>query len=882
MLSGTSTRYRGENLNPAELLDRPTAEFRLPNGLTLLVRPDDRAPVVTIVTHVRAGYFDESDDVVGISHVLEHMFFKGTPTRGPGEIGRATKAAGGVLNASTIYHRTLYYTVLPATSFEEGLALQADALINASIDADELASELRVICEEARRKFDNPGAVAHERLFELLFDVHRMRRWRIGDVERLARLTRSEVHDFYRAHYRGPNIVLVVAGAVQPERVHALVAREYADLPGGAAPRDRGPVEPARTEGRYRELSGDIASSYLEWGWHTPGTLHRDTPALDMLAVVLGNGRASRFYRSLREGGLAHAIDAYNYTLDEPGVFGISAQANPGEERALIAGIASQLRAVQEREVDASELQRARNIVEARLLRRVETAEGQANLLAEWQALGDWRLAREHYEQLLAVTTHDLQRVARTYLPLERAALLLYRPTAAQPVAASVDGISPLLATAAASDTPPPPPLAPVVRAPRAARRVGKEADVRFYDTEGGASVAVLPMRGSGLVAITAAFAGGSIRESPELTGATGLLARASIKGTERYTAAQLAELTELLGGAIGADAGTDFIEWRISVPAQHLKRAVELLMEAALRPTLPAPELERERKAALTAVELARDDMFGYPLRLALHEAFGDHPYGRSLEAHEHALRSLTRDDVASWHARAVAVRAPTIVVAGDVDPDAAAGACATELGDVPTQAAAAVRRPAQWTGGGVRVVERAKAQTALAIAFPGPRRNQRDAHALELLSQAVGGLGGRLFEELRSRRSLAYTVATLPVARRHGGSFVGYIATSPAREDEARTAFLAEIEKLRTDHLSPDELASAKRYAIGARRIRLQTTSAMRDELTRALLLGKGVQELEQFERRIERMTAETLRAAAEKWLDAGLRTEGIVRGR
>src|SRR5579872_3442358 len=149
---------------------------RLTNGLTVLIRADHSAPVVAIVTFVNAGYFDETDDVVGIAHVLEHMYFKGTPTRGVGEIAKQTKAVGGYLNAATIYDHTSYYTVLPASGFRQGLEVQADAYANSLIDSEELARELEVIIQEAKRKADNPPAVATETLYELLHDKHRIRR----------------------------------------------------------------------------------------------------------------------------------------------------------------------------------------------------------------------------------------------------------------------------------------------------------------------------------------------------------------------------------------------------------------------------------------------------------------------------------------------------------------------------------------------------------------------------------------------------------------------------------------------------------------------------------------------------------------------------------
>src|SRR5262245_14190762 len=171
----------------------------LPNGLTLLVQPERSAPVVAVVTHVKAGFFDEPDSWVGISHVLEHMFFKGTARRGVGAIARETKAAGGYLNASTSYDHTTYFTVLPAGGLEAALDIQSDALRNSAIDADELARELRVIIQEAKRKLDSPAAVAYETLHEIMFDRHRIRRWRIGREAEIAGFTRDDVLGYYRS-----------------------------------------------------------------------------------------------------------------------------------------------------------------------------------------------------------------------------------------------------------------------------------------------------------------------------------------------------------------------------------------------------------------------------------------------------------------------------------------------------------------------------------------------------------------------------------------------------------------------------------------------------------------------------------------------------------
>ena len=303
---------------------------RLPNGLTVLVRRDPSAPVVAIVTYVRAGYFDETDDVVGIAHVLEHMYFKGTPTRGVGEIAKETKAAGGYLNAATIYDHTIYYTVLPSSSFVAGLDIQADAYAHSLIDDGELARELEVIIQEAKRKADNPGAVATETLYELLHDRHRIRRWRIGREPGLRALRQGHVVGFYRNFYRPGKTILSIVGDVDPDAALAEVGRRYGALAAGEPEYSPGPSEDGAPGFRYRDQTGDVAQTQIAFGWRTPGTSHPDTPVLEVLAGVLGTGRASRLYRAVRERRLASAVSAYHYTPTEIGVFVAHAEAPPG------------------------------------------------------------------------------------------------------------------------------------------------------------------------------------------------------------------------------------------------------------------------------------------------------------------------------------------------------------------------------------------------------------------------------------------------------------------------------------------------------------------------------------------------------------------------
>jgi zinc protease len=243
----------------------------LPNGLTALVRRDASAPVVATVTHVRAGYFDEPDDWVGIAHVLEHMFFKGTARRGPGAIARETQTVGGYINAGTIYDKTVYYTVLPAAAagLAQALDIQADALMHAALDPDELRRELEVIIQEAKRKLDSPRAVASETLFELLFCEHRMRRWRIGTEDGLRRLTHGDVREYYESRYTPDRVIVGLVGDLDPDRALHMIADTYGAWALPPAAVEGSPPEPDHRRPAFRVLRGDVERPLASIGWRT-------------------------------------------------------------------------------------------------------------------------------------------------------------------------------------------------------------------------------------------------------------------------------------------------------------------------------------------------------------------------------------------------------------------------------------------------------------------------------------------------------------------------------------------------------------------------------------------------------------------------------------
>jgi zinc protease len=854
----------------------------LPNGMTVVMRADHSAPVVAIVTLVKAGYFDETDDIVGIAHVLEHMFFKGTPTRGVGEIAKQTKASGGYLNAHTIYDNTTYYAVLPSSGFLSGLEIQADAYSSSIVDAAELAKELEVIIQEAKRKADTPEAVAVETLYELIHDSHRIRRWRIGREEGLRALTRAHLLKFYRNFYRPSNTILSIVGDIDESAAIDRVKELYGSLQDSPPARSPGPPEREHRGFRYREMSGDIAQTQVVFGWRTPRSLHEDSPALDFTASILATGRASRLYRALRERQLASSVNAYNYTPTELGVFTVHAETKPERAHEALVAISEQMRALREDAIPKVEMERVRRIFDARWIRRLETMEGQANHFAEWEMLGGWEIGDDFRDSFLSVTPADVKRVASQYLDNDHAGVIVYRPENSSELAGNADEVRAILDNErgerlASLPSRQAPPFAAAGATPTIQT---SEAGVTVYRARSGLPVLVRQKPGS-RIAHLGVFAYGGARDEPEeLSGITTLVARSMLKGTRLRSAEQLAEDVEMLGGSISATVSMEAFGWVISVPVENLPAAAEVVGDVVQHSSLGEDAIETERTVALADVIAMRDDMFRYPVRLALCAAFKGHPYAISTLGTEKSVASIPVHLVRDWYRARVLKGTLVAGIVGDVDESAAA-IVARELGSLAPSTPLPLRAPS-WPSTTVsRADSRDKAQTALAIAFPGPARADPDRFAARIIAGIGSGLGGRFFDELRDRQSLAYTVHAYSAEHQLAGVFMSYIATSPEKEDVAREGLLKEFERLRTERVSDDELERAKRYAVGSHAIRQESGGAVLGDMIDAWMLGSGLHELDEHDEMIESVTADDVLRVAQAYFDPSRRAEGIVRG-
>jgi zinc protease len=719
-----------------------------------------------------------------------------------------------------------------------------------------------------------------------MYDRHRIRRWRIGYEQDLARFTRDDVFGYYASRYVPARTIVALVGDIDVDAALAQARRLYGSWTTAEGARDPSPEEPPRREVRARTLRGDVTQAVVVLGWRGVAALDDRAVPLDLAAGILAAGRGSWLQQSLRETGLASTVSAHHYSPTELGVFSIDADCLPARVEVVVDRIAEATTRLVMAGPAPDDLERARTLLLARWSRRMEEADGRAAALASAEALGDYRLLDRDFELLASTSGDTVRAAAASVLDPEGVSAVVYLPAGegedltAEKLARAfaVTELGGSAARRLGDSAPPPRPGARTNRSP-ASRRV---AEIHHLALPG---FDLLCRRKAGVPLVALGVYVPRLRFDPEgKAGVGALTVRSATRGAGEYDAPGLAFAFERLGGSLTPVVTLDWLGFGTVVLAPHLDEAAALLHTVLRAPRFEEAHVAAERGVLVEETARVADDMFRYPFQLGLAEAFGDRAYGIPALGLPADVARVSRADVEAWHAANLGGTRGVVVAVGDLEPEPALERVGRIFGQDPVQPAVPLDRAVGWAVAGEtrsRVVTREKAQSAVAMVFPGPSRRDPSRHAAEVWSAIASGLGGRLFEALRDRRSLAYTVLASSWQKARGGALLTYIATSPEREAEARDEMLRELDRFATDRVSEAELVQAANYLAGQTQVNRQSGSALAGEILDAWLAGDGLGELADSGERFRAVTAEQVRAVAERSFGPEqIRAEGVVR--
>lgn len=826
----------------------------LDNGLTIIVREDHSAPVVSAQAWCMAGSIHEGKWLgAGLSHVLEHMLFKGTSTRPASRIDQEVQEAGGQMNAFTSFDRTVYHIDVPNTGARVALDILCDVMQNAALPADELENEMQVIVREMDMNMDDPGRRASRRLFETAYTRSPYRFTVIGYPDIFHRLQREDIRGYYEEKYAANNVFYVVAGDVKEPEVVAQIQAAYAKSRARPLPPVVLPEEPKQTGPREIIEEATIEIAHFHFAWHIPELRHTDVPALDVLAALLGHGRSSRLYRAIREKkGLVTSIEAWTYSPGNPGLLGLSATAIADRFDPARLAMLEEVERIKAESIPAEELSKAVKQFIAGTLAARKTMQGQAqDLGGSWLAANDLNFSERYLAAIKRVRPADLHRVAREYLTTENRTLYA---------------------------------LLPVGTAPRTTLAAVAEVDraIQKFDFPNGLRLLVKEDHRLPFVEFRVVFKGGVLVESPENNGITQLTANLMLKGTRNRLAEEIAAQIESVGGAIDSYGGNNSFGINLEVMRGDFAEALGLLADVLLVPTFPTTELDRERGIQLAAIRAQKDQLLPSAFKTARRALFGKSGYGLDVLGSEESVPRLQSADLRGFHQQHTVPGDCVLAIFGDVGTSVVREAVEKALGSWRPVAPSAI--PPKRSEGGrsstLASVRRTtephdKKQAVLVICFPGATLFDPDHYALDLLQEACSDLGSRLFLRIREKLGLAYYVGAQNFVGPAPGYFAFYVGTAPDKLDLVEKEMLHEAELLRAEGLTAEELNRAKAKIIGQKKIARQDLGHLAMATALHELHGLGYAHYNREDALFEAVTLSQIKAVAEKYL----RPDGTV---
>jgi zinc protease len=847
-------------------------ETVLPNGLRVLTKEVRSAPVVSFSVWYRVGSRNEHTGITGVSHLLEHLMFKGTKRYGLGEISRTLFVNGATFNASTYYDWTNYYQTLASDRLELAMQLEADRMVNSRIDKADLDSEMTVVRSELEGGENNPGRVLYHSVVATAFQAHPYQWPIIGWRTDVENVPRDAIYDYYKTYYGPNNATVVIVGDFETEKALALVRKHFGGLKKIPAPPEVYTQEPPQRGERRVEVRRAGSLPMASVAFRTPAAKSPDFYALDVLSMVLGSGRTSRLYQALVEKGLATSVDASAPSMRDPFLFFLNATARPGTtpeqlEKALLA----EVERIKSEPITAEELARAKSQIEADFVFSTDSVTSQANQIGYWDMADTWRYLTTYLDRIRALTPEAVQKVAQTYFVEEGRTVGHFIPTSQGGVA----GPPPREASARVEkprrgDRP--------VPLPKPVRASASQRNVTRFKLDNGISVVVQENRSSPTFALRGSLPGGTVHEPKDKPGLAGITAAMLSRGTEGRNALQIATELESVGASLSASGGTLATDLTGRAQSKDFNRVMDLLADMLREPTFPDADLQRLKGQVLAGIEAAKTDpssLAGRAFERAVYPE-GSPLRPETLDEAAAGVRSITRQDVVDFYRSQYGPDRMILAVTGDVSAPQVREALQQRFGSWPRNPQA---KPVPTLDVALGKADRIsiavpdKSETAIVWGHAGGlKRSDPDFYATQVLNLILGGggaLNSRLGNTIRDEQGLAYTVFSFFESDLYPGPFQVSLGTNPANADRAIRSLQEVVERVRTTGVTQREIDEAVSYLTGRFPQRLETNSGLAEVLWVAEFYNLGPDYIEKYGDYYRAVTLAQVNEAAKKHL-------------
>ena len=853
-------------------------EYKLKNGLTVVLHQDRSTPIVAVNVLYHVGSKNEAPGRTGFAHLFEHMMFQGSKNWSSDYLS-AVNQMGATVNGNTTEDRTFYFEAVPSNLLERALYLEADrmgGLIDA-MDQTKLDNQRDVVKNERRQSYDNrPYGTMGERIDELIYpEGHPYHHSVIGSMADLSAASLDDVKSFFRTYYVPNNSYLVLSGDFDEKQARTWIQKYFGPIKAGAAINRPNPPMPQLTgviRKQYEDPFALLPRLALVW----PGVRQydKDEAALDILATVLSSGRGSRLQMNLVYGNeLAQQVFADNGTSEIGGEFQINAIARQGKSLEVIEQeINKEVERVKKDGPTADEVARAVNAREAQAIYRLQTVLNKGSQLAYYTTyLNRPNYFQEDLDRYRSVTPDDVKRVANQYLNSNHIAMS-YVPAKAPSAPAQAD--KPTSTESKKTD----PSL--VARQEAMLPKAGPDPKFSLPSIEktklsNGLDVWIVQQHELPIVSMNLVVDAGGTLDNAAKSGVASMTAAMLTQGTKNRSALDISNTLQSIGAQVNAGASWDNSGVTMQTITKNLDKALDVFADVVKNPAFSDAEFQTlkrrtignflQRKANAQAVAGVVYDRVLY----------GDQPYGRQLTGDEKSVKAMGRDDLANFYRANYLPNNSTLVVVGDVQP-----------ADIKARLERAL---ADWKGGEVKPFNLAEqrmaaqpaiylvdkpgaAQSSVNVGLVGIDRSNPDYFAVQVLNSVLGGgSSARLFMNLREDKGYTYGAYSRFSYRRGAGPFAAYGEIQTISTKEAVREFLNELSGIRGSRpVTAQELEKNKQALIRRFPSQFETVGGISNQLSSLVTYGLPDSYFNDYIAKINAVTINDVNRVANKYLD------------
>ncbi len=894
-------------------------QIELSNGIPVILQHLD-SPAAASYWWVKTGSSDENRWEEGFAHFLEHMLFKDASAKetgraSTGKMARTIESLGGDINAYTSFDQTVYHVTCAAQHWEKVLDAFGGIARPQKFLKDDFKREREVILEELRKNEDSPGRQLFQNLFSLTFSKHPYGRPVIGFVETLKKAKTAQLEAFYRKNYVSGKMGMILVGPIQDAKgIRKKELIRYLEKHFGsrvikrkAAPlRERTFDSEVLEKSRWKVQPFDVKTPTLSISFRVPGLEHEDIPALDLLGGILGAGELSRLYQKLfYKTSLVTDISGGMYVPKDPGMLYFQAELDGMDKiKSATQAIFEELKRIGEEGPTAEELSRVLVNAESERLYATQTSDGMAGRLGFLKfIMGDLEFDRDYLDQLRLVDSVKVKDVAKKYLNHARMSGVVMVPAAEahfetseleQAAAAILNVRVEEVATR----------LPPILSRELKSSRGVKSGDlpIEFARLSSGIRVCYLPRPSSQVFSVYASFLGGirlelahPIESAEKDWGASALMAQAWTKGTSIRGASAISAITEGKASSLDGFSGRNSVGLQLTGLSRDWGQLSDLFSEVLVDPSFPKDEVDHARRVAEDAVRSIEDHSSQLCSKLFLEALFEKHPYGRMSQGSLESLKCIGPEKLLGFHKNWLRSDRLVLSVSGAVKKNALEAWLHDLERRLQSRAHGGLVFPPvdRLSGGSIerledeaplkapRWVDRAlgREQTHILVGGLGTRITAEDRHSMRLLQTLLGGQSGRLFIELREKKSLAYTVSPVSFEGIERGYCGTYIACAPQKKQEAIDGMRKVLEGLCRKPPTTQEMNRAKEFYLGRRAMDLQSDAALATHFGLETLYAVPYQSELQLTKKIKSISARDIQQVCRKYLVDAYQVTAVV---